>query len=139
LDQYSCPDGKVLRLQVNRGVDHGNVYRKYVAAEKDCRGCPLRAWCLYGTDATRKYLTVPIGTAGINLSKQMVAKIETEPGRRIYPQRLAIVEPVFANIRTNKRLDRFTLRGKIKVNIQWLLCCLVHNMEKILNYGLAPA
>ena len=62
-----------------------------------------------------------------------------EPGRRIYPQRLAIVEPVFANIRTNKRLDRFTLRGKIKVNIQWLLYCLVHNREKVLNYGLAYA
>jgi len=46
---------------------------------------------------------------------------------------------VFANIRINKRLDRFTLRGKIKVNIQWLLYCLVHNIEKILNYGLAPA
>jgi len=46
---------------------------------------------------------------------------------------------VFANIRSNKRLDRFTLRGKIKVNIQWLMFCLVHNMEKILNYGMAPA
>ena len=72
-----------------------------------------------------------------SLSKQMVEKIDTEQGRRIYPQRLAIVEPVFANIRINKRLDRFTLRGKIKVNIQWLMYCLVHNIEKILNYGMA--
>ena len=62
--------------------------------------------------------SVPIGDS---LSNQMVEKIETEAGRRIYPQRLAIVEPVFANIRSNKRLDRFTLRGKIKVNIQWLM------------------
>jgi hypothetical protein len=38
-----------------------------------------------------------------------------------------------------KRLDRFTLRGKIKVNIQWLMFCLVHNIEKILNYGMAYA
>jgi transposase len=139
LDQYSCPHGKVLKLQVKRCIDHGNVYRKYVAAERDCRGCPLRARCLYGMDAKRKHLAVPMGTDGINLSKQMVEKIETEEGRRIYPQRLAIAEPVFANIRINKRLDRFTLRGKIKVNIQWLMFCLVHNIEKILNYGLAPA
>ncbi|MCK9377616.1 MAG: transposase [Syntrophobacterales bacterium] len=139
LDKYICPHGKLLKLQVKRCVDHGNVYRKYVAAEQDCRGCPLRARCLYGTDAKHKHLAVPIGTEGINLSKQMVEKIETEPGRRIYPQRLAIVEPVFANIRSNKRLDRFTLRGKIKVNIQWLLYCLVHNIEKVLNYGLAYA
>ncbi len=138
-DQYICPAGKVLKLKVKRCVDHGNVYRKYVAAEKDCRDCPLRPLCLYGADSKRKNLAVPIGTEGINLSKQMVEKIETEPGRRIYPQRLAIAEPVFANIRINKRLDRFTLRGKIKVNIQWLMYCLVHNIEKILNYGMAYA
>jgi hypothetical protein len=69
----------------------------------------------------------------------MVEKIETEQGCKIYPQRLAIAEPAFANIRVNKRLDRFSLRGKIKVNIQWLMFCLVHNIEKILNYGMAPA
>jgi hypothetical protein len=74
-----------------------------------------------------------------SLSHQMVEKIDTEQGRRIYPQRLAIAEPIFANIRINKRLDRFTLRGKIKVNIQWLMYCCVHNIEKILNYGMAYA
>jgi hypothetical protein len=67
----------------------------------------------------------------------MVKKIETQKGRRIYPQRIAIVEPVFANIRVNKRMDKFNLRGKIKVNIQWLLYCMVHNIEKIANYGFA--
>ena len=82
---------------------------------------------------------VCVGTAGINLTKQMITKIDTEEGRRIYAQRMAIVEPIFANIRIQKRLDRFTLRGKVKVNIQWLLYCMVHNVEKILNYGFAGA
>lgn len=67
----------------------------------------------------------------------MAEKVDSEKGRKIYPKRLAIAEPVFANIRTQKRLDRFTLRGKIKVNIQCLLYCIVHNMEKIANYGFA--
>ena len=78
---------------------------------------------------------MPLGPEGVNYSKEMVTKIESEKGRKIYPQRLAIVEPVFANIRVHKRLDRFILRGKIKVGIQWLLFCMVHNMEKIVNYG----
>jgi hypothetical protein len=65
----------------------------------------------------------------------MVAKVDSEKGRKIYPQRIAIVEPVFANIRVHKRLNRFTLRGKIKVNIQWLLYCMVHNMGKIMRYA----
>jgi transposase/IS5 family transposase len=136
LDRYICPNGKVLKLAVKRVLTHGHLYRKYLAAEKDCQGCPLRPRCIYAAGAKRKQLLVPIGES---LSKQMVEKIETAEGRRIYPQRLAIAEPVFANIRINKRLDRFTLRGKIKVNIQWLMYCLVHNIEKILNYGPAYA
>jgi len=136
LDQYICPQGKILKLLVKRVLDHGHLYRKYIAAEQDCQTCPLKSRCIYGKGGKRKHLAVPIGES---LSKQMVEKIDTEQGRRIYPQRLAIVEPVFANIRANKRLDRFTLRGKIKVNIQWLMFCLVHNIEKILNYGMAPA
>ena len=67
----------------------------------------------------------------------MIKKIESEEGRQIYPRRIAIVEPVFGNIRVQKRLDRLNLRGKIKVNIQWLLYCMVHNIEKVANYGLA--
>ena len=78
-----------------------------------------------------------VGEEERNYSKEMIAKIDTEHGRKLYPHRIAIVEPVFGNIRTNKRLDRFTLRGKIKVNIQWLLYCMVHNIEKIVNFGYA--
>ena len=56
-------------------------------------------------------------------------------GKLIYQRRLATVEPVFANLRAAKRLDRFTLRGKPKVNGQWLLYCLGHNIGKIQRYG----
>jgi hypothetical protein len=67
------------------------------------------------------------------LSEKMRAKIDTPEAREIYGQRLAIVEPVFGNLRSQKRLDRFTLRGKLKVNILWTLYCLVHNIEKLLH------
>lgn len=66
----------------------------------------------------------------------MREKIDSPEGRKIYGKRLGnIIEPVFANIRACKGMDRFTLRGKIKVNIQWLLYYIVHNIEKISNYG----
>ncbi|MGQ0801435.1 MAG: transposase, partial [Pseudomarimonas sp.] len=50
--------------------------------------------------------------------------------RAAYGRRFATVEPVFANIRHNKRLNRFTLRGKTKVDGQWKLFALDHNIEK---------
>lgn len=77
--------------------------------------------------------------AGETCTAKMKRKIDSALGKLIYRRRLATVEPVFANLRAAKRLDRFTLRGKRKVNAQWLLYCLVHNLGKIQRYGPARA
>jgi hypothetical protein len=61
---------------------------------------------------------------------------QDEEGREIYSERMKIVEPVFANLRIQKGMDYLTLRGKVKVNIQWLLYCIVHNIGKIGGYGM---
>ncbi|MFZ3091462.1 MAG: transposase [Nitrospirota bacterium] len=53
----------------------------------------------------------------------------------MYNRRLGTAEPPFAHIRSTLRLDRFTLRGKRKVNTQWLLYCIVHNLTKVHRYG----
>jgi hypothetical protein len=134
-DQYICPFGKRLKLEVKQFTRDRTIYRRYAAEETDCQDCTLKYRCLRRKNAKRKSLTVPIGVTQDNYSKAMAAKVDSDKGRRIYPQRIAIVEPVFANIRTHKQLNRFTLRGKIKVNIQWLLYCMVHNMGKIMRYA----
>jgi hypothetical protein len=36
-----------------------------------------------------------------------------------------------------KRLDHFTVRSKVKVDVQWKLFALVHNIGKIHQYGRA--
>jgi hypothetical protein len=68
---------------------------------------------------------------------RMQQRLDTPDGREQYGQRFGTVEPVFGNIRYNKRLDRFTLRGRTKVNGQWLLFCLVHNIGKLTHAGYA--
>ena len=136
-DRYICPQGKMLRLEVKSCRSSGIIYRRYVAEDSDCINCPAKHKCIYGNDHGPKRLMVPTGSEGDNLTKLMIEKIESEEGRRIYSQRMGIVEPVFANIRTLKGLDRFTLRGKIKVNIQWLLFCMVYDIGKIATYGYA--
>ena len=62
---------------------------------------------------------------------RMQQRRDAPEGREQYEQRVTTVEPVFANVRYNKRLDRSTLRGRTKVNGQWLLFCLVHHIEKL--------
>jgi transposase len=136
-DEYECPMGKRLKLNTKKAKAKGIFYRRYHADPRDCEACAVRQGCIQkkGTAGKRKILMIPFESKNRGYSKEMAAKIDTERGRKLYPRRVAIVEPVFANIRTQKRLDRFTLRGKIKVTIQWLLYCMVHNIEKIANFG----
>lgn len=62
-------------------------------------------------------------------------RIDSDKGKQIYSHRMSVVEPVFGNIGTNKKLNRFSLRSKTKVQNQWRMYCLVHNIEKLKNYG----
>ena len=61
--------------------------------------------------------------------------IDSPRGRALYGRRFAIVGPVFAKLRHSKNTDRFTLRGRRKVDAQWKLYCPVHNIEKLAHHG----
>lgn len=49
----------------------------------------------------------------------------------------ATVELMYCNLRGSKRLHRFTLRGKVNVNWQWMSYYIMHNIEKQANHGYA--
>ena len=61
-------------------------------------------------------------------SERMRQAIDSSRGRQLYSQRIGTVKPVFGNIRHNKHLTRLNQRGRIKVNTQWNLYCMVHNI-----------
>jgi Transposase DDE domain len=136
-DGYICPQGKGLKLEARRHTLENNIYRRYAADAADCGGGRLREQCLPHADTPRKHLAVLVEKAKETLAQQMIAQIDTPEARKIDGLRLAIVEPVFGNIRSQKRLDRLTWRGKITVNMQWRLYCMVHHIEKIVHEGLA--
>jgi hypothetical protein len=50
-------------------------------------------------------------------------------------QRLGIVEPVFANIRSTHRPNRFNHRGRRRVTTQWQLSCMAHNIGKMQRFA----
>ena len=67
--------------------------------------------------------------------ERMKQKIDSTLGRHTYSMRLGIVEPVFGHINDAIGIKRFTLRSKKKVNGQWLLMTMLHNMTKIHRFG----
>lgn len=129
--KLTCPAGAALYVRTRNFELEGNRYIAYQAPVQACRGCALRSRCLRKPNTPSRQVHILIGRRADGLTDAMKAKIDTPEGRAIYSRRLGIVEPVFGNIRAQKRLDRFTLRGRRKVNIQWKLYCLVHNIEKI--------
>jgi len=133
---YLCPQGKVLKCSARGQRNRYRIYDVYRARPQDCASCRLRSRCLSGPHTPRRYLSVRVDGQKPNLIDEMKARIDTPQGKQIYARRLAIVEPVFANICVQKRLDRFTLRTKVKVDVQWRLFALAHNIGKIHNYGM---
>lgn len=133
-----CPAGQKLYSSGSRCRINGRMAHKYKGTQGGCGHCQLRAQCLRHPERTpiRQVAIFQSGPAGGHAASELMKQaIDSARGRAMYSQRIATVEPVFANIRHTKRLDRFTLRGKEKVGTQWRLYCLVHNIEKLARNG----
>lgn len=133
-----CPAGQKLYSSGSHCTTNGRTHHKFQGSQRSCGPCDLRQRCLRHPDRTptrqvaffQKQQASPLPH-----TERMKQAIDSAEGRKRYGQRMATVEPVFANLRNNKRLDRFTLRGQAKVNTQWHLFCLVHNIEKLAHHG----
>jgi hypothetical protein len=139
-----CPAGKSLYGNGSHCLVNGWIAIRFRGAERDCVPCAHRQRCLRTPNKTKtrqvaffhgKVMTIVIATE--SHSDRMRQRIDSPAGRIRYGERFATVEPVFGNVRYNKGLDRFTLRGKSKVDAQWKLFCLVHNIEKLAHHGYA--
>ena len=137
--------GNSLYRRGHARVTNGFLGAHFRGAHRDCGPCALRAQCLRTPDTTavrnvaffRGRVEPETRHPRETHTMRMKARIDSAIGREQYGRRFATVEPVFANLRHNKRLDRFTLRGRTKVDGQWKLFCLVHNIEKLANAGYA--
>jgi hypothetical protein len=134
-----CPAGKRLYRNGRHRDLNGFEAIRFRGNKSDCRECALRANCVRHPERTvERQVALFIGRAkgkAETYCATMKRKIDSELGRHRYSRRLGIVEPVFANIRSTHRLDRFSHRGQRKVTTQWQLFCLVHNIGKVQRYA----
>ena len=139
LSHCVCPAGKRLYRSGGKVQVKNYVATKFQGPKSACKPCHLRSKCLRHPDRTEaRQVAFFHGRSekGKNtFTEKMKRKIDSSVGRAIYSMRVAIAEPPFANMRYALGLDRFTLRSKRKVNTQWNLFCMVHNMKKIHRYG----
>ncbi len=133
----TCPAGKQLYSNGSDCTINGYVAAKFQGAQRDCVPCTHRERCLLTPNKTKvRQVAFFLGKREHEShTDQMKRRIDSPEGRIRYGRRFATVEPVFGNLRHNKQLNRFTLRGKEKVDGQWKLYCLVHNIEKLAHHG----
>ncbi|HYL13143.1 MAG TPA: IS1182 family transposase [Terriglobales bacterium] len=68
---------------------------------------------------------------------RMRRKLQTKVGAAVYSKRKTVVEPVFGQIKQSRGFRQFLLRGLKKVQGEWAIICLTHNILKLhrLCYG----
>lgn len=72
-----------------------------------------------------------------SLTTTMIAKLDTPRGKKLYKKRAATIEPVFAQIKHNRKIRNLSRRGLGAVNSEWKLITATHNLLKL--WRIAPA
>ena len=139
LSHCICPAGKKLYRSGGQAKVGKFLATKFKAPKSACLPCMLRSACLRHPERTEirqvAYFHGRTVRGKETFTEKMKRKIDSTVGRALYSLRVAIAEPPFAHICQVMGLNRFTLRGKTKVNTQWNLFCIVHNLKKVARYG----
>ncbi len=138
-----CPANETMWLRSEHVDRLGHEKIFFEGRLTKCRTCKLKMRCMHNPDSDNHRkghgrqvsFIINKGQRAANFTDWMKHRVDSAKGKLIYSHRMSVVEPVFGNIGTNKRLNRFSLRGKKKVQGQWQLYCLIQNIEKLKNYG----
>ena len=71
------------------------------------------------------------------LYELMRKKLSTDQGRELYARRKITVEPVYGQIKHNRRIDRFMRRGRAAAQPEWRLVAATHNLLKLHTHSIA--
>ncbi len=136
-----CPAGQRMRGSGKPCQIKDYMVVKFQGAKQDCMSCQWRVQCLRTPEKTQTrqvaFVQGKVASTQPDVLEQMRQRIDSDQGKLMITRRFATVEPVFGNLRYNKRLSRFTLRGKVKVDGQFKLYAMMHNIEKFAGSGYA--
>ena len=64
--------------------------------------------------------------------------LDTDAGGALYTKRQTMIEPIFADTKFNRRIDRFLRRGRAAARSEWRLAAAGHNLLKLWRHSTAP-
>jgi hypothetical protein len=128
-DCYYCPMGQCMSKVRTQKYVTDNGYEQEINhyEAKNCQNCPLRGPCFKG----KGNRCIKINHKLRGYKQKAREKLLSPQGIRHRKQRPHDTEPVFGNIKYNKKFKRFGLRGKEKVQIEIGLLAIAHNLMKV--------
>ena len=133
------PGGKEALSKWRNVILNDKTAIKFRSCKTHCRVCEVREKCLRHPETSEvRQVCLYSGAGGGrigNFHRKDETKDRLDKGQTHLNRRLGTAEPPFAHIKSILGLDRFSLRGKRKVNTQWLLYCITHNLLKVHRYG----
>lgn len=128
-DQFICPAGQKLQYLFTGRYRTDNGYesqrRHYECAH--CQDCLLKNQCTKATGNRRIQISFQL----LKYRRQARENLTSDVGQQLRAKRSVEVETVFGHIKHNMGFRRFHLRGYEKVNTEWGLICIAHNMQKL--------
>lgn len=128
-ETYICPAGKKMDLKKVKYRNHETKPTQWIYECQACLECPFQRECVKSQSKSGKRTMTR--TEGDPIRESMRTKVQSDEGKAIYRQRKAIVEPVFGQLKECQGLRQFHLRGKEKVEGEFVLLALSHNLRKL--------
>lgn len=128
-DEYICPEKKRLRFLGEHFDKQKNKTVRVYKGER-CVGCKAQSNCTRNRDGTRYIKDFPYEA----YRNAMRAKMKTQRAKELYALRSQTVEPVFGDIKENKGLRGFLMRGIESVKTEFNLVCIARNLRKIKDF-----
>lgn len=128
-DIYTCPAQQVLEYTATKlKKSTGTHYRHYKT--KACKKCRFK------NDCCRKSQTMRTIEREVRepLREQMKARLNDTSGKAMYNRRMHPVEAIFGQLKFNLQYTHFLLRGLSKVNAEFALMCIAHNLRKLAKH-----
>ena len=127
-DYYICPMGQKMEFIGKKNQKTETEFTQQLSTYQaiNCVGCPLRSQC-HKAKGNRR---IEVNHNLDRLKHKARTLLTSELGIIKRKKRVVDTEPVFANIKQNKGFRRFMLRGKNKVEIEWGLIAIAHNLKK---------
>jgi len=126
-DQYTCPQGKILK---NNGFVKKLRHIIYRANPKDCKNCKFLKECT--KSSTGRSVTRHVNES---FSEQAKEHLKIPSAKATIKQRGEYVETVFACEKKDLGLNKAKFRGLISVHIQSLLTATAYNLKKLVKYS----